>query len=162
MSLNDVLGGFPVQLFVTLAGVTLLFTQAQLAGPRPWRAAVRLCRATRAYSGDVLRVGGVIATLGPESATASMMAMACRSRARWHSTIGCHHGRQRRGACRRPGNVIVTGIMTKIGLGMELRTRGQLSGARVRRVPGYLFSAAGSSSAPATTGWTRPLRATRR
>ena len=30
MSLNDVLSGFPVQLFLTLAGVTLMFTQAQL------------------------------------------------------------------------------------------------------------------------------------
>jgi len=32
MSLNDVLSGFPTQLFLTLAGVTLLFTQAQLNG----------------------------------------------------------------------------------------------------------------------------------
>ena len=32
LSLNEVLSGFPVQLFLTLAGVTLLFTQAQLNG----------------------------------------------------------------------------------------------------------------------------------
>ncbi len=46
MSLNDVLGGFPAQLFLTLAGVTLLFTQAQLNGTldRLAHAAVRLCR----------------------------------------------------------------------------------------------------------------------
>ena len=46
MSLNDVLAGFPVQLFLTLAGVTLLFTQAQLNGTldRVAHAAVRLCR----------------------------------------------------------------------------------------------------------------------
>src|ERR1043165_5224325 len=46
MSLNDVIGGFPVQLFLTLAGVTLLFTQAQLNGTldRVAHAAVRLCR----------------------------------------------------------------------------------------------------------------------
>ena len=46
MSLNDVLSGFPVQLFLTLAGVTLLFTQAQLNGTldRVAHAAVRVCR----------------------------------------------------------------------------------------------------------------------
>src|ERR671918_847080 len=32
MSLNDVLGGFPVQLFLTLAGVTLLFGMAHVNG----------------------------------------------------------------------------------------------------------------------------------
>lgn len=32
MRLDDVLAGFPIQLFLTLAGVTLLFTQAQLNG----------------------------------------------------------------------------------------------------------------------------------
>ena len=38
--------GFPTQLFLTLAGVTLLFTQAQLNGTldRVAHAAVRLCR----------------------------------------------------------------------------------------------------------------------
>ena len=46
MSLNEVLSGFPVQLFLTLAGVTLLFTQAQLNGTldRVAHAAVRVCR----------------------------------------------------------------------------------------------------------------------
>ena len=46
LGLNDVLGGFPVQLFLTLAGVTLLFTQAQLNGTldRVAQAAVRVCR----------------------------------------------------------------------------------------------------------------------
>ncbi len=46
MSLNDVVSGFPVQLFLTLAGVTLLFTQAQLNGTldRVAHAAVRICR----------------------------------------------------------------------------------------------------------------------
>ena len=32
MRLDEVLSGFPIQLFLTLAGVTLLFTQAQLNG----------------------------------------------------------------------------------------------------------------------------------
>ena len=32
IAMNDVMAGFPVSLFVTLAGVTLLFTQAQQNG----------------------------------------------------------------------------------------------------------------------------------
>ena len=46
MPLNDVIGGFPVSLFLTLAGVTLLFSQAQLNGTldRIAHRAVRLCR----------------------------------------------------------------------------------------------------------------------
>ncbi len=46
LGLNEVLSGFPVQLFLTLAGVTLLFTQAQLNGTldRVAQAAVRICR----------------------------------------------------------------------------------------------------------------------
>ena len=46
MPLNDVIGGFPVSLFLTLAGVTLLFTQAQLNGTldRIAHRAVRICR----------------------------------------------------------------------------------------------------------------------
>ena len=46
LGLNEVLGGFPVQLFLTLAGVTLMFTMAQLNGTldRVAHAAVRICR----------------------------------------------------------------------------------------------------------------------
>ena len=46
MRLDEVLSGFPAQLFLTLAGVTLLFTQAQLNGTldRVAHAAVRVCR----------------------------------------------------------------------------------------------------------------------
>src|SRR5436309_15235647 len=46
LSLADVAAGFPVQLFLTLVGVTLLFTQAQVNGTldRVAHHAVRACR----------------------------------------------------------------------------------------------------------------------
>ena len=46
MPLNDVIAGFPVSLFLTLSGVTLLFSQAQLNRTldRIAHRAVRLCR----------------------------------------------------------------------------------------------------------------------
>ncbi len=48
MSVKEVIAGFPAPLFLTLVGVTLLFTQAQLNGtlPRVASHAVRACRAT--------------------------------------------------------------------------------------------------------------------
>ena len=58
LGLNEVLSGFPVQLFLTLAGVTLLFTQAQLNGTLDRVAhgrRARVPRQRRAHSRDVLR-----------------------------------------------------------------------------------------------------------
>lgn len=134
MSLTDVLGGFPVQLFVTLAGVTLLFTQAQLNGTldRVAHAAVRICRGNAGLIPVMFFVlAGTIATLGPGNvATASMMApmaMAVAGRAGippFLMAIMVGNGAQA-GALSpvAPTGIIVTGIMTKIGLGgMELRT----------------------------------------
>ena len=60
MPLNEVIGGFPVSLFLTLAGVTLLFTQAQLNGTldRIAHRAVRICRGNAGLIPvDVLRAG---------------------------------------------------------------------------------------------------------
>ena len=78
MGLNDVLSGFPTALFLTLAGVTLLFTQAQLNGTldRVAHAAVRLCRGNVGLMPVMFFVlAGVVASLGPGNvATASMMA----------------------------------------------------------------------------------------
>ena len=134
MSLTDVLSGFPVQLFVTLAGVTLLFTQAQLNGTldRVAHAAVRVCRGNAGLIPVMFFVlAGTIATLGPGNvATASMMApmaMAVAGRAGippFLMAIMVGNGAQA-GALSpvAPTGIIVTGIMTKIGLGgMELRT----------------------------------------
>ena len=78
MPLNDVLAGFPVQLFVMLAGVTLLFSQAQVNGTldKLARMAVRLCGGNLGFV-PVMFFGlaSVIASAGPgHVATAAMLA----------------------------------------------------------------------------------------
>jgi di/tricarboxylate transporter len=134
MSLNDVLSGFPVQLFLTLAGVTLLFTQAQLNGTldRVAHAAVRICRGNAGLIPVMFFVlGSLIASLGPGNvATAAMlapMAMAVAARAAippFLMAIMVGNGAQS-GALSpvAPTGIIVTGLMDKIGLGgFEMRT----------------------------------------
>ena len=134
MTLNEVLSGFPVQLFLTLAGVTLLFTQAQLNGTldRVAHAAVRICRGNVGLIPVMFfLLGCVIASLGPGNvATAAMlapMAMATASRAAippFLMAIMVGNGAQS-GALSpfAPTGIIVTGLMDKIGLGgYELRT----------------------------------------
>ena len=128
MGLNDVLGGFPVQLFLTLAGVTLLFTQAQLNGTldRVAHAAVRVCRGnTGLIPVMFFLLGGAIASLGPGNvATAAMlapMAMAVAARASipaFLMAIMVGNGAQS-GALSpfAPTGIIVNGFMDKIGLG---------------------------------------------
>ena len=134
MSLNDVLGGFPVQLFLTLAGVTLLFTQAQLNGTldRVAHAAVRVCRGnTGLVPVMFFALAGVIASLGPGNvATAAMlapMAMAVGTRAAippFLMAIMVGNGAQSGSLSPfAPTGIIVTGLMNKIGLGgYEWRT----------------------------------------
>ena len=134
MSLNEVVAGFPVQLFLTLAGVTLLFTQAQLNGTldRVAHAAVRLCRGNAGVIPVMFFVlAGLIASLGPGNvATASMMApmaMAIAGRAGippFLMAIMVGNGAQAGSLSPfAPTGIIVTGLMNKIGLpGMELRT----------------------------------------
>jgi di/tricarboxylate transporter len=134
MSLNDVLSGFPTQLFLTLAGVTLLFTQAQLNGTldRVAHGAVRICRGNTGLIPVMFFVlGSIIASVGPGNvATAAMlapMAMAVASRAAippFLMAIMVGNGAQS-GALSpvAPTGIIVTGLMDKIGLGgYELRT----------------------------------------
>jgi di/tricarboxylate transporter len=134
MSLNEVVSGFPVQLFLTLAGVTLLFTQAQLNGTldRVAHAAVRVCRGNTGLVPVMFFVlAGVIASLGPGNvATAAMlapMAMAVGTRAAippFLMAIMVGNGAQS-GALSpfAPTGIIVTGLMDKIGLGgYEWRT----------------------------------------
>jgi di/tricarboxylate transporter len=134
MSLNDVLSGFPVQLFLTLAGVTLMFTQAQLNGTldRVAHAAVRVCRGNAGLIPVMFFVlGSSIASLGPGNvATAAMlapMAMAVATRAAippFLMAIMVGNGAQS-GALSpvAPTGIIVTGLMDKIGLGgFEMRT----------------------------------------
>ncbi len=134
MSLNEVLSGFPVQIFLTLAGVTLLFAQATLNGTldKITHAAVRVCRGNTGFIPVMFFVlGAVIASLGPGNvATAAMlapMAMAVAGRAAippFLMAIMVGNGAQS-GALSpvAPTGVIVTSLMEKIGLGgYELRT----------------------------------------
>ena len=127
MSLNDVVGGFPVQLFLTLAGVTLLFTQAQLNGTldRVAHAAVRICQGNTGLIPVMFFVlAGLIASLGPGNvATAAMlapMAMAVGTRAAippFLMAIMVGNGAQSGSLSPfAPTGIIVTGLMNKIGL----------------------------------------------
>ena len=127
MRLDDVLSGFPIQLFLTLAGVTLLFTQAQLNGTLDKIAhrSVRLCRGNAGLIPvTFFLLGAAIASLGPGNiATAAMlapMAMAVGARARvppFLMAIMVGNGAQA-GALSpfAPTAIIVNGLMDKIEL----------------------------------------------
>jgi di/tricarboxylate transporter len=152
MSLGDVLSGFPVQLFLTLTGITLLFTQAQLNGTldRVAHAAVRVCRGNAGLIPVMFfGLGCVIASLGPGNvATAAMlapMAMAVAARASippFLMAIMVGNGAQS-GALSpvAPTGIIVTGLMDKIGLGgYELRTyAANLAAHAIIAFGGYLL-----------------------
>jgi di/tricarboxylate transporter len=128
MPLDSVIGAFPVQLFLMLVGVTLLFSQAQLNGTldRVAQASVRVCRGNTGLVPVMfflLALG--IASLGPgNTATAAMlapMAMAVAARAninRFLMAIMVGNGAQA-GALSpfAPTGIIVNGIMDTIGLG---------------------------------------------
>ena len=93
MPLNTVIGTFPVQLFLTLAGVTLLFGMANVNGTlRPPGGArrARLPRQRRRHPGDVLRGG---ARASRASAPATSRPRRSWRRWRWRSA--------RRPRCRR-------------------------------------------------------------
>lgn len=128
MSLNDVLAGFPVQLFLMLVGVTLLFAQAQVNGTldKLSTSAVKLC------GGNVglvpvmfFVVACTIASLGPgHIATAAMlapMAMPMAARAGiplFLMAIMVGNGAQAGSLSPfAPTGVIVAGIMERINLG---------------------------------------------
>ena len=134
MRLEDVLAGFPIQLFLTLVGVTMLFTQAQLNGTLDQVAhrSVRLCRGnTGLIPVTFFLLGLGIASLGPGNvATAAMlapMAMAVAAQARIPPFLmalmvgmGAQAGALSPFA---PTGIIVNGIMDKIALsGYEWRT----------------------------------------
>ena len=134
MRLDEVLAGFPIQLFLTLVGVTMLFTQAQLNGTLDQVAhrSVRLCRGnTGLIPVTFFLLGMGIASLGPGNvATAAMlapMAMAVAGRARIPAFLmalmvgmGAQAGALSPFA---PTGIIVNGLMDKIGLaGFEWRT----------------------------------------
>ena len=134
MPLNEVLSGFPTQLFLTLAGVTLLFTQAQLNGTldRVAHAAVRVCRGNAGLIPVMFfLLGCAIASLGPGNvSTAAMlapMAMSVAARAAippFLMAIMVGNGAQS-GALSpfAPTGLIVNPLMAEIGLeGVEFWT----------------------------------------
>jgi len=134
MSLNEVVGGFPIQLFLTLVGVTLLFTQAQLNGTLDKIAhqALRVCRGnTGLIPVSFFLLGLGIASMGPGNiSTAAMLApmgMAVAGRANippFLMAIMVGNGAQA-GALSpfAPTGIIVNGLMERIGLtGFEFRT----------------------------------------
>ena len=128
MSVREVLSGFPVQLFLTLCGVTLLFTQAQKNGTldKVARWAVSGCRGNVGLIPIVFfLLAATIATMGPGNiATAGLvapMAMAVAARAGISPFLmaimvgnGANAGSLSPFA---PTGVIVTGLMDSIGLG---------------------------------------------
>jgi di/tricarboxylate transporter len=134
LTVNEVIAGFPVALFLTLAGVTLLFTQAQLNGTldRIAHRAVRICRGNAGLIPVMFFwLGCALASLGPGNvSTAALlapMAMAVAGRAAIPAFLmiimvgnGAQAGSLSPFA---PTGVIVNGLMDKIGLaGFEWRS----------------------------------------
>ena len=125
---KEVLAGFPYELFVTLAGITLLFTQAQVNGTldRLAHSSVRICRGNTGVIPVMFFVlGAAISSLGPGNiSTAAMlgpMAMSLAGRAAvppFLMAIMVGNGAQA-GALSpiAPTGVIVNELMKPIGLG---------------------------------------------
>ncbi len=128
LSLAELLAGFPTQLFVTLAGVMLLFGMAQANGTLEHIAvrAVRLCRGNLGLIPVMFFLVGLgMATIGPGNvATAALlapMAMAVAAETRipaFLMALMVGNGAQA-GALSpfAPTGVIANGVMARIGLG---------------------------------------------
>ena len=134
LPLRDVTAGFPIDLFLTLAGVTLLFSQAHVNGTLDIVAhnAMRLCRGRVGLVPIMyFALGAVIASAGPGNiATTGLLApvaMATAVRMRISPFLmaimvgnGCNSGSLSPLA---PTGLIVTGLMNRIGLpGFEIQT----------------------------------------
>ncbi len=134
MPVRQVTAGFPVDLFLTLAGVTLLFTQAQVNGTldRVAHKAVQSCRGNAGLASVLIFVlAAALASIGPGNiATAALlapMAMSTAARMRIPAFLmaimvgnGANAGSLSPFA---PTGIIVSGLMARIGLpGLETRT----------------------------------------
>jgi di/tricarboxylate transporter len=125
---EDVAAGFPSQLFLTLAGVTIFFTQAQNNGTldKVARNAVVLCRGNAGIIPILFfGIAAALASMGPGNiATAALiapMAMATAGRAGVPAFLmaimvgnGANSGSLSPFA---PTGIIVSGLMERIGLG---------------------------------------------
>lgn len=131
---STVMGGFPSQLFLTLTGVTLLFTLAQCNGTlaRITRHAVAACRGNRgAIPVMFFAVGAILSSMGPGNiATAALvipLAMATAARTGiplFLMAIMAGNGANA-GALSpfAPTGIIVNGLMLRNGLpGFEIQT----------------------------------------
>ena len=136
MSVAEVLSGFPVQLLVTLVGVTLLFSMAETNGTlsRLTGRAVRLCRGNAGLLPVMFfAVGVVVSTIGPGGTPASALlappAMAVAGRVGIPPLLmaimagnGALAGTLSPFA---PGGIVASDVMTRIGLGgLEWQTYG--------------------------------------
>jgi di/tricarboxylate transporter len=136
LPLREVTAGFPVDLFLTLSGVTLLFAQAHVNGTLDIVAhnAMRLCRGRVGVVPIMyFALGAVLASAGPGNiATTGLlapMAMATALKMRISPFLmaimvgnGCNSGSLSPLA---PTGIIVTGLMERIGLpGLQLQTWG--------------------------------------
>src|SRR5262245_4869850 len=134
MPINTVIAGFPTPLFLTLAGVTLLFSLAQCNGTLDKLAhhAVRVCRGNRgAVPIMFFLLGASLASMGPGNiSTAALLApMAMATASRFNIPLflmaimvgnGANSGSLSPFA---PTGIIVSGLMTRIGMpGHELQT----------------------------------------
>jgi di/tricarboxylate transporter len=131
---NVVMGGFPSQLFLTLTGVTLLFTLAQCNGTleRITRHAVAACRGNRgAMPIMFFAVAAILSSMGPGNiATAALvipLAMATAVRTGiplFLMAIMAGNGANAGGLSPfAPTGIIVNGLMIRNGLpGFELQT----------------------------------------
>ena len=134
MSAREVMGGFPTRLFLTLAGVTLLFSQAQANGTLELIAhkAVRLCKGNVGVIPMMFFVlSFILSSIGPGSiaSTALMapMGMAVAGQvgipAFWMAIMIGHGGNAAALSPFAPAGIIVNGVMDDIGLGgYELAT----------------------------------------
>jgi len=128
MPLREVTAGFPIDLFLTLAGVTLLFSQARVNGTLDIVAhnAVRLCRGRVGLVPIMyFALGAALASAGPGNiATTGLlapMAMATALRMNISPFLmaimvgnGCNSASLSPIA---PTGIIVSGLMNRIGLG---------------------------------------------
>jgi di/tricarboxylate transporter len=127
MSLGDINAGFPTQLFLTLTGVTLLFTLAEVNGTLG-KLAFRAVRSCRGNAGLIPIMFFVLAfifgSIGPGSiasiALLGPMAMAVAGQtgiSPFLMTIMAANGAQASSLSPiAPTGIIVTGLMEKIGL----------------------------------------------
>lgn len=127
MPVNDVVAGFPSQLFLTLVGVTLLFSQAQTNGTldKVAHKAVRVCRGNAGLIPVMFfLVAAALASIGPGNiASAALMApvaMSVGAQAKVPPFLmaimvgnGANAGSLSPFA---PTGIIVNGLMSKIGM----------------------------------------------